>query len=46
LPQYLWLHRDAKLSDAEVDALYTWARAERKRLSGSDGQVAPATPKK
>jgi cytochrome c len=46
LPQYLWLHHDARLSDAEVDAIYTWARAERKRLSGIDSQVGPAPPKR
>jgi hypothetical protein len=46
LPKYLLLHRDAKLSDAEVDAIYNWARAERKRLSGIDSQEGPAPPKK
>jgi cytochrome c len=46
LSQYLLVHRDAKLSDAEVDAIYNWARAERKRLSEIDSQVGPVPPKK
>jgi cytochrome c len=46
LSQYLLIHRDAKLSDAEVDLIYNWARAERKRLSASDDQAAPSTPAK
>jgi Haem-binding domain len=32
LPQYTLLHRDARLSDAETDRLYAWARVERRRL--------------
>lgn len=32
LPQYTLVHRRAKLSDAETDILYQWARAERRRL--------------
>lgn len=31
LPQYTLVHRDAKLSDSEIDALYAWARAERRK---------------
>jgi len=46
LSQYLLIHRDAKLSDAEVDAIYNWARAERKRLSAADNPAAPAPPAK
>jgi hypothetical protein len=30
--RYLRLHPDAKLSDEEIDLIYKWARAERKRL--------------
>ena len=30
--QYTLVHRDAKLSDAEADLLYAWARGERRRL--------------
>ena len=43
LPQYLLIHRNAKLSDAEVDLLYQWARTERKRVKAADAQetVAP-----
>jgi hypothetical protein len=37
LPKYLFLHPEAKLSDADVDLLYRWSRSERKRLkSGSE----------
>ena len=36
LPRYLLLHRNAKLSDAEVDQLYQWARKERKRLKSME----------
>ena len=46
LSQYLLIHRDAKLSDTEVDAIYNWARAERKRLSATDNPAAPAPPTK
>jgi hypothetical protein len=36
LPRYLLLHREAKLSDAEVDQLYQWTRRERKRLKSME----------
>jgi hypothetical protein len=37
LPKYLFLHPEAKLSDADVDLLYRWSRSERKRIkSGSE----------
>jgi hypothetical protein len=32
LPRYLQVHPDARLSDADVDLLYQWARSERKRV--------------
>ncbi len=32
LPQYLLLHREARLSDADAELLYQWSRQERKRL--------------
>ena len=32
LPRYLALHREAKLSDADIDQIYQWARNERRRL--------------
>lgn len=38
LPQYLFLHPEAKLSDADVDLLYQWSRTERKRLKSSATQ--------
>jgi hypothetical protein len=31
-PRYLQLHPSAKLSDAEIDQIYQWARGERRRL--------------
>ena len=45
LPQYLFIHRNAKLSDADVDLLYQWARTERKRVKASDTQAAAAPSK-
>lgn len=36
LPSYLPLHPDAKLSPADVQALGTWANAERERLVQAD----------
>ena len=35
LPRYLLLHPEARLSDAEVDYLYQWAKGERQRLKTS-----------
>jgi heme-binding protein len=32
LPQYALMHSKAKLSDSERDAVYRWARLERRRL--------------
>jgi len=32
LPQYTLMHSKAKLSDAERDAVYQWARLERRKL--------------
>ncbi len=32
LPQYVVIHRQARLSDAETDIVYGWARTERRRL--------------
>ena len=32
LRQYTWIHRDARLSDAEVKAIFQWTQAERTRL--------------
>jgi hypothetical protein len=31
-PRYLQMHPSAKLSDAEIDQIYQWARGERRRL--------------
>lgn len=35
LPQYTLMHRDAKLSDGEIDVLYQWARLERRRVKAA-----------
>lgn len=32
LPRYLWLHSDAKLSEADVSLIDRWSHAERRRL--------------
>jgi hypothetical protein len=32
LPQYMAVHRHARLSDAETDIVYGWARTERRKL--------------
>jgi hypothetical protein len=32
LAQYLWVHRGARLSDAEVEAVFRWTQMERLRL--------------
>jgi hypothetical protein len=42
LPRYLFLHPEAKLSDAEVAYLYQWARSERRRLKAvAAAETAP-----
>ena len=35
LPQYALMHREAKLSDAEIDIIYRWARLERRRVKAA-----------
>jgi hypothetical protein len=32
LPQYLWIHRNAKLSQADINAIFQWTQAERARM--------------
>jgi hypothetical protein len=32
LPQYTWIHRNAKLSEADRNALFQWTQGERARL--------------
>lgn len=32
LPRYIWLHSEAKLSDADIGLIDRWSHAERKRL--------------
>ena len=45
LPQYLFLHPEAKLSDADVDLIYQWSRSERKRMKSEEGQMASQADK-
>lgn len=42
LPRYLLLQPEAKLSDAEVDYLYRWAKSEQKRLETAAASANPA----
>jgi hypothetical protein len=41
LPRYVQLHPSAKLSDVEINQIYQWARAERRRLKS----IAHGLPK-
>lgn len=43
LPQYAVMHRDARLSDAELDTVYQWARVERRRMKAA-ARARLATP--
>lgn len=45
LPQYLFLHPEAKLSDADVDLIYQWSRSERKRLKSEASQTSSQSEK-
>ena len=40
MPKYLFLHPEAKLTDADVDLLYRWSRSERKRLKSEAAQLS------
>jgi hypothetical protein len=42
LARYLLLHPEAKLSDAEVDYLYRWAKSEQKRLETAAASANPS----
>ena len=43
LPQYTLIHRHAKLSDADTDLIYAWARAERRRIKAMRPVVPTST---
>lgn len=45
LPQYLLLHPEAKLSDADAELIYEWSRQERKRLKSQADQPSHASNK-
>jgi hypothetical protein len=40
LPQYTLIHRNARLTDADVDAVFKWTQAERSRLIVENAQGA------
>jgi hypothetical protein len=40
LPQYTLIHRNARLSDADVDAIFQWTQAERSRLIAETRTIA------
>jgi Haem-binding domain len=40
LPQYTLIHRQARLSDAERDIIYRWARSERRKLRAAESVPA------
>ncbi|MBZ5622916.1 MAG: heme-binding domain-containing protein [Acidobacteriia bacterium] len=44
LPQYLWIHGNAKLSDEDVRAIFQWTQAERARLIAENGQATGPQP--
>ena len=41
LPQYTLVHRQARLSDADRDMVYRWARAERRKLRATSQPLVP-----
>lgn len=40
LPSYLWIHRDAGLSDNEAKAICDWAKEEKARIDATAGTSA------
>jgi hypothetical protein len=45
LPRYLRLHPNAQLSDAEIDLISQWTRAERRRLKPAPPTESSTLPK-
>ena len=43
LPKYLKLHPEARLSDTDVQQLYSWAHNERRRLRAADAKGKAST---
>lgn len=39
LPSYLWIHRDAVLSESEANLLCTWAKAESARIQSANPPI-------
>ena len=44
LPKYLFLHPEARLSDANAELLYHWSREERKRLKSEESSSQTPNP--
>ena len=45
LPQYLYIHRDAKMSPQDIQTLCNWTKAEEAKLQAAQPQASP-TPEK
>jgi hypothetical protein len=45
LPQYTWIHPGAKLSAADIDVLFRWARTERRKMSAAAARTEPSAGK-
>lgn len=43
LGSYLWLHRDARLSDEQIRSFTAWSQSVQRRLRDPAASVAPAT---
>ena len=44
LAQYTWIHRGARLSQSEVDAVFRWTQAERARLIAESARRNSTSP--
>lgn len=44
LGRYLWLHKEARLSPADLELLCAWTEREREKLSAPAAPGAPASP--
>lgn len=41
LPSYLWIHRDAALSDADIEALCAWTKGAAAQMQAEVGTAGP-----
>ena len=44
LPKYVFLHPEAKLSDAELELVYQWSKQEKQRLKSQKSFASPIGP--